>query len=198
MGLLLSQCRLLVCRLLRASSIRKSGMHLRRMMALLFLVTLKVASRKTWKQTTTSKYSTQSQNPRAQSLCRGGQVYGIVEPPGTDPHAGWCGRGAAYKGCPLYRLLSAHSGKSKYSTTRQRITSPTLSVSFLRASSRPLVVGNIISARRGPPSPSALALPPLLLPILPWPGDGRTAPIALFLPSCSEHSPGRLCTHPRC
>ena len=70
MGLLLSQCRLLVCRLLRASSIRKSGMHLRRMMALLFLVTLKVASRKTWKQTTTSKYSMQSQTP-AQFCCRG-------------------------------------------------------------------------------------------------------------------------------
>jgi len=38
-------------------------MHLRRMVALLFLATLKVVSRTTWKQTTTSKYSMQSQTP---------------------------------------------------------------------------------------------------------------------------------------
>ncbi|WP_221740030.1 hypothetical protein, partial [Ectopseudomonas oleovorans] len=26
------------------------------------------------------------------------------EPPGADPHAGWCGRGAVHQNCPLCRL----------------------------------------------------------------------------------------------
>jgi RNA-directed DNA polymerase len=28
----------------------------------------------------------------------------LHEPPGADPHAGWCGRGAVNTDCPLYRL----------------------------------------------------------------------------------------------
>ena len=28
------------------------------------------------------------------------------QPPGADPHAGWCGRGAVYNGCPLSRLAA--------------------------------------------------------------------------------------------
>ena len=50
----------------------------------------------------------------------------LLEPPGADPHAGWCGRGAALMGCPLCRFAGwvarerrrAAAGQS--GTTRRR------------------------------------------------------------------------------
>src|SRR5260370_7550439 len=31
----------------------------------------------------------------------------VLEPPGADPHAGWCGRGATHKVAPYADLLAA-------------------------------------------------------------------------------------------
>ena len=55
-----------------------------------------------------------TENKQARAVRRGTQTHRPqrFQPPGADPHAGWCGRGAVNDDCPLCRLGAIEAIKS--------------------------------------------------------------------------------------